>query len=380
MEDDRRRTRGEIAFARQSGALVIRLSGDWLLHGEYPPASAAEKQIEAQPIRNVTFDAGALGKWDSAIVTFLMRVLEVLRERSIEADVSGLPAGIRRLLRLVEAVPEKTDARAMESAKGWLTRVGEAAVGIARGTVTFLSFLGDLTVATGRLLTFTARYRRSELFVFIQECGIQALPIVTLISFLVGLILAFVGSVQLQRFGATIYVANLVGLGMAREMGAMMTAIIMAGRTGAAFAAQLGTMKVTEEVDALKTLGLRPMEFLVLPRVIALCLMMPLLCVYSDLVGIVGGAVVGTGMLGLSPEMYWRQTTYYVTLTDFATGVLKSAVFGVLIAVSGCLRGLQSGSSASSVGDAATSAVVTSIVLIVVAGGLFAVLFNILKI
>jgi phospholipid/cholesterol/gamma-HCH transport system permease protein len=163
-------------------------------------------------------------------------------------------------------------------------------------------------------------------------------------------------------------------------MGAIMTAIIMAGRTGAAFAAQLGTMKVTEEIDALQTLGIPPMEFLVLPRVIALCLMMPLLCIYSDLLGILGGATVGVGMLRLSPALYWQQTIGSVTLTDFATGIGKSAIFGVLIAVSGCVRGLQCGDSASAVGDAATAAVVTSIVYIVVADGLFAVVFNILGI
>ena len=199
-------------------------------------------------------------------------------------------------------------------------------------------------------------------------------------SFLLGVILAFVGAVQLQQFGATVYVANLVGVAMVRDMGAMMTGIIMAGRTGAAFAAQLGTMKVTQEIDAFTTMGFSPLEFLVLPRMIALILMMPLLALYSDLVGILGGAAVGLGMLDLSATTYFRETMHAINLTDFFGGVFKSAVYGVLIALSGCLRGLECGSSSSAVGDATTSAVVTGIVFIIATCGLFSVIFYILGI
>jgi phospholipid/cholesterol/gamma-HCH transport system permease protein len=212
----------------------------------------------------------------------------------------------------------------------------------------------------------------------IQQCGAEALPIVTLISFLLGVILAFVGAVQLQQFGAQIYVANLVGVAMTREMGALMTAILMAGRTGAAFAAELGTMKVTQELDALTTAGFSVLEFLVLPRVLALVLMMPLLCLYADLVGVLGGATIGVGMLDLSWTMYLQQTIHVVSLGDTVGGVFKATVYGILIALAGCWRGLEAGSSASAVGRAATSAVVTSLVAIIVACGLFAFLFYVL--
>jgi phospholipid/cholesterol/gamma-HCH transport system permease protein len=232
----------------------------------------------------------------------------------------------------------------------------------------------------GRLAIGRARFRRSDLVGVVYECGAAALPIVTLISFLVGLILAFVGAIQLQQFGAQIYVADLVGIAMAREMGALMTAIIMSGRTGAAFAAQLGTMQVNEEIDALSTFGLSSMEFLVLPRMLALIMMMPLLCIYADLMGIVGGAVVGVGMLNLSVTQYANETIHGVALADFAVGIVKSSVFGVLVAISGCMRGIQSGRSASAVGLAATSAVVTAIVFIIVTDGVFAVLTNVLGI
>jgi phospholipid/cholesterol/gamma-HCH transport system permease protein len=210
----------------------------------------------------------------------------------------------------------------------------------------------------------------------IQDVGAQALPIVSLISVLVGMILAFVGAVQLEQFGAGIYIANLVGLGMAREMGAMMTAIIMAGRTGAAFAAQIGTMQVNEEIDALRTLGVSPMEFLVVPRMVALVLMMPLLTLYSDLLGIVGGAIVGIGTLDLSPLEYYHQTRHAVPLHNFSAGLIKAGVFGVLVATAGCLRGMQCGRSASAVGEAATAAVVTGIVAIIVSDALLTIIYN----
>jgi len=188
------------------------------------------------------------------------------------------------------------------------------------------------------------------------------------------------GAVQLQQFGAQIYVADLVAIGIVREMGAMMTAIIMAGRTGAAFAAQLGTMKVTQEIDALTTMGVSPMEFLVLPRVVALILMMPLLCVFANLFGVMGGAFVGVAMLKLALSTFLREAWNALTLGNLFGGLFKAMVYGVIIAISGCLRGFQCGRSSSAVGDAATRAVVTGIVWIVVACGTMAFLFNLLGI
>jgi phospholipid/cholesterol/gamma-HCH transport system permease protein len=237
-----------------------------------------------------------------------------------------------------------------------------------------IDFIGEAALAFIKLLRGQASFRWSDVLALMQASGSQALPIVSLISGLIGLILAFMGAIQLRQFGAQIYVADLVGIGMTREMGAVMTGIIMAGRTGAAFAAQLGTMQVNEEIDAYTTLGISPMEFLVLPRMLALVLMMPLLCVYADLLGMLGGVVVATGMLDVSLVQYMNQTQAAVNLTDVALGVAKSGLFGVLIALAGCLRGMQCGRSASAVGDAATSAVVTGIVFIIATDGLLAVL------
>lgn len=360
---------------------MIRLAGAWQLAGGIPSAEPVERELTgpATP-RGVDFDTRDLGEWDTSLLTFVTRVTTLCRERGVEADRAGLPAGVRRLLTLAETVPEKKDARAAGDTRSLLARVGDAARTAWEETTGSVAFLGEIVLALGRLVTGRARYRRSDLLLFIQQVGAEALGIVTLISFLVGLILAFVGAVQLEQFGATIYVADLVGIAMVREMGAMMTGIVMAGRTGASYAAQLGSMKVNQEIDALTTMGISPLDFLVLPRVLALCLMMPLLCLYADAVGILGGAAVGIGMLDLSATTYFDETFAAVSLGNLVGGVVKATTYGVLIAAAGCRRGMQSGSSSSAVGDATTSAVVTGIVLIIVTCGGYAVVFYLLGI
>jgi phospholipid/cholesterol/gamma-HCH transport system permease protein len=359
-----------------SDVLLIRLAGRWELRNGLASAAAVEAELRREPHPSrVAFDSQELGPWDSSILTFLALVSDTCRQRTVALDASALPAGLHNLLDLAVAVPERAGARKELSAPAFLERLGAHALAVVAEGGHTLSFLGNMTLASIRLVRRNARYRASDLWLLIQQCGVEALPIVTLISFLVGVILAFVGAVQLKQFGAQIYVANLVGVAMTREMGALMSAILMAGRTGAAFAAELGTMKVTQELDALTTAGFPIVEFLVLPRVLALILMMPLLCLYADFVGILGGAVIGVGMLDLSWTMYIGQTTHAVHLGDTVGGVFKSAVYGGLIAGAGCLRGLQAGSSASAVGRAATSAVVTSLVAVIVACGLFAFLF-----
>ena len=371
----------ELHFERVSDdTLVLRLAGDWTIRARLPRSSDALAELTEPGIRGIALDVEGLTAWDSALPAFLLRVRNGCDEKGLRCDLEALPEGVAHLLELASAVPERTDA--LRSAEGlpFSERLGNAATELTHGARDMLEFLGELTLSIGRLLRGQAQFRRVDLWRTVQECGANALPIVTLISVLVGMILAFVGAVQLEQFGAEIYVANLVGLAMAREMGAMMTAIIMAGRTGAAFAAQIGTMRVNEEIDALATFDFSPIDFLVLPRALALAAMMPLLCVYADVLGILGGALIGVGMLDLSPALYWDQTLDSMGLMDFGVGLLKSAVFGVLVAVAGCLRGLQCGTSSSAVGLAATSAVVTGIVAIIVFDAIFTVLFDVLGI
>jgi phospholipid/cholesterol/gamma-HCH transport system permease protein len=372
----------QVAIDRvESDVLLIRLAGRWELRNGLASAAAVETALRREPPPSrVAFDAQELGLWDSSLLAFLAGVSDRCRERGVALDATALPTGLHNLLDLAVAVPERAGARKELSTPPFLERLGVRALAVvAKGGET-LSFLGSMTLASVQLVRRNARYRASDLWLLIQQCGGEALPIVTLISFLVGVILAFVGAVQLKQFGAQIYVANLVGVAMTREMGALMSAILMAGRTGASFAAELGTMKVTQELDAFTTAGFSIPEFLVLPRVMALVLMMPLLCLYADFVGILGGATIGVGMLDLSWTMYLGQTTHAVRMGDIVGGLFKSAVYGGLIAGAGCARGLQAGSSASAVGRAATSAVVTSMVAIIVACGVFAFLFYVLGI
>jgi len=372
----------ELSLSRPTpDALQIRLAGPWVMTGERPTLDPVEQALNQNPHpRRVSFETAQLAEWDSGLLTFLNKVVERCTAAGVTIDRDGLPTGVRRLLDLAEVVPERKGARSGGAHPNFVTRLGNSVLTLATEANDFLAFIGQTSLAFAALLRGRARLRFSDLMLYIQEAGVDALPIITLISFLVGVIMAFVGAVQLEKFGAAIYVADLVGIAVVREMGAMMTGIVMAGRTGAAFAAQLGTMKVTQEVDALTTMGISPMEFLVLPRALALCLMMPLLCLYSDLMGIIGGATIATGMLGLTLPVYFNQVFHAVTIGNLVGGVFKASVYGVLIAIAGCLRGMQSGSSASAVGDAATSAVVSGIVLIISACGVFAAVFYVLGI
>ncbi len=359
--------------------LRVQLSGSWTIQAALPPITDIQQQLEAVPrVQRLVFSAESVAEWDSRFLTFLLTINELCLRKNIEIDHTGLPEGVQGLLRLATAVPERKGARREAVKESLLVRIGKATQANVQALPELFSFLGQAVIAFARLAHGKARFRRADFAMVLQECGAQALPIVSLISFLVGLILAFIGAVQLRQFGAQIYVADLVGIAMAREMGAMMTGIVMAGRTGAAFAAQLGTMMVNEEIDALSTTGLPPMEFLVLPRMLALMLMVPLLCIYADLLGILGGALIGVSMLDLGIVQYYNETQAALTLTTFVLGLIKGAVFGVVVALAGCLRGMQSGRSAAAVGEAATSAVVTGIVWIIVTDALLTVIYEVL--
>jgi len=244
-------------------------------------------------------------------------------------------------MELARAVPENADAHRSGNEPSWLARLGLAALNLVAIGGAMLEFLGELALSCVRLITGRARMRARDLWFQMQQCGADALPIVLLINVLVGMILAFVGVVQLQQFGAAIFVANLVALAMLREMGVLMTGIIISGRTGASFAAQLGAMQANEEVDAFRSFGIPPMDFLVLPRVLALVFMMPLLTIFADAIGILGGMLVGAAMMDLSMRAYWNQTLMSATMGHFMLGVGKSFVFGGLIALCGCYQGIR---------------------------------------
>jgi phospholipid/cholesterol/gamma-HCH transport system permease protein len=351
----------------EDGTLRVALGGDWKLAGGIPAPGGVIEEIERLPLPGkVVFETGVLAGWDSGLLAFLVAVLSRCKQLGVEFDRHGLPEGARRLLALATAVPARPGQKGPVP-QPVLARVGDVAIAWWIGCRDLLAFIGDAFLSLLRLFAGKARFRRSDFLLVLQDCGARALPIVALINLLVGLILAFVGAIELRRFGAQIYVADLVGIGMLREVAPIMTGIIVTGRTGASFAAQLGTMEANEEIDALRTAGIPPIDFLVLPRLLALSLMMPLLCLYGDLLAIAGGLVVAAAMLDVSPIQYLLETKHAVHLNDLFLGLFMSAVFGVLVALAGCMRGIRSGRSASAVGEATTSAVVTGIVSIVVA-------------
>ncbi|UEM19995.1 ABC transporter permease [Skermanella mucosa] len=363
-----------------AGRLALVLSGDWRIANGLAGTSDIESLLGEGRVRTLVCEDGGLRGWDSALVSYLLKVRDLCAARDVGFDAGALPPGVVRLIALARAVPVKADAARGGAAATLPVRVGRAVLDNLRGADQAVSFLGEIMLGLGRMLVGRARFRRVDFLQAIEDAGAQALPIVTIVSLLVGLTVAFVGAIQLQQFGADIYVANLVGLAMTREMAALMTAIVLAGRTGAAYAAQLGTMQGNEEIDALSTIGISPIDFLVLPRVLALALMMPLLFVYSCFLGLLGGYIVGVAMLGLSGNAYIIQTIGALSMTDFWVGFVKSIVFGMLVAYAGALRGMQAGRSAQAVGVAATSAVVTSIVFIIVVDAVFAVMTNLLGI
>jgi phospholipid/cholesterol/gamma-HCH transport system permease protein len=364
------------------GALRITLAGDWTTREGLPEIETVEKAIAAahDTVKALEFDSGGLGRWNSGLMTFVVKCWELCQKHGIEFRAETLPGGVAALLRLSQAVPEKKDAARKEVRTLFLQRVGVSAIATWEGGRAMLTFLGENVLALLNLIRGRAQFRWSDVFLVMEECGPRALGIVALINFLIGLILAFVGATQLANFGAGIYTADLVAVATVREMGCIMTGIIMCGRTGAAFAAQLGTMKVNQEIEAFQTFGINPVEFLVLPRMIALVLMMPLLVLFANVISIAGGFMVSTLMLNMTPALYLNRTLEAITLNSFLLGVTKGGYFGIVVALTGCLRGMQCGTNAAAVGLATTSAVVTGITTIIASDGLFAVICTALDI
>ena len=357
---------------REDDSLVAVLSGEWNLERPAPRfAPLMESALSADPpgartVRVVNVDASALGTWDSSLLIFLRQGQEYCEAHQLEFGTAGVPERIASLLALARVVPERVTDRD-EPRLSPVARFGLAGIAAWDASHVAVTFTGEVIQRGAQLLRGRVRMRWREFWVVVQSNSSGALPIVTLIALLVGVIIAFLGVVVLKRFGAGYYVSYLVGYGMLRELGALMTGIIMAGRTGAGFAAELGSMKITEEIDALSTLGISPIDHLVLPRVLGLFVMMPLLVVYADLVGIAGGMGVSLAMIDLTPTQFMHGLLAAVELSDTLLGVFKATIYGAIIGMAGCMKGLRTGSDAGAVGRSATSAVVVGITLIILA-------------
>jgi phospholipid/cholesterol/gamma-HCH transport system permease protein len=359
--------------------LILEVAGNWrrdsssvVVTGTVPERLADRYEIKD------------LGTYDSTLPAFLLAHFRRIAGAGTATETTvppldGLPDNLRGLLELALAVPEEDDTSKASRPRSEIRKLGKLSLQVWAGVLALMDFTGQAVLSLGRLVTGRARFRSADFWLTLQECGLEALPIVSLISFLIGLILAFVGNVQLANFGANLFVADLVGIAMVREMGVVMTAIIMSGRTGAAFAAHLGSMKANEEIDALCTFGFDPFDFLVLPRLLALVVMMPILTIYANIVGILGGMLVGY-FVGIPPVLYWAETLTAVDLTNSSLGVIKSVFFGAAIAISGCMQGMRAGNSSAAVGQATTRAVVTAITAVIVLDSAFAAIFTLLDI
>lgn len=360
----------------EQGTLLVSLSGDWLLEGDLPAPDPVLDSLRHSPApTSLSFDSQSLGDWDTGLVKVLIALHRSATANGVSVDDTGLPAGARRLVTLAFAVEEREGARRIHKDKKFLEQVGENASARLASGKELLTFTGELILSCKRFLSGKATYLRSDVVQHMQEAGAEAFSIVALISFLIGMIFAFVGVMQLELFGAGIFTADLVAIAMIREMAPIMTGIIMAGRTGAAYAAQIGTMKVNEEIDALTTLGINPIDFLVTPRMFALIIMMPLLTIYSSLMGIIGGTFVGLALLDVTLLQYVSQTIEAVHLNSLFGGLFKSLVYGGLVALAGCQNGMACGNSALAVGECTTKAVVSGIVLIVVSAAVLTVIY-----
>ncbi|HSD18998.1 MAG TPA: ABC transporter permease [Anaeromyxobacter sp.] len=357
-------------------SLLVRLGGAWRLTNRLPRVDDVDRELDRSRAPSVTIDLAGVDGWDSALVVFVGAVLDGCRARGIPVDARGLPPEVGRLLQIAQETAAPIEQVAPRPSG--LERVGARALQRHVQLGDAVAFVGDTALGLGRFGGRRARYRSQDLWLLVQQSGAEALPIVTLVNFLVGIILAFVGITQLRFFGAEAYVADIVGIAVVRDMAALITGVTLAGRSGGAFAAQIATMKVTQEIDALRTFGISPVEFLVVPRVLALTAMAPFLTLFADATGILGGAAVGTTMLHQPFSGYMRQTALALTAGDVVGGLVKGATYGLLIALTSTLQGMQAERSAARVGDAATQAVVTGIVAIIAACGVYQYVFFLL--
>jgi phospholipid/cholesterol/gamma-HCH transport system permease protein len=373
------------ASAHQAGSFETRVSSDpttltLLLTGRLDANTTGRLWREAlhileqsNPIR-VVIDASEVSYCDGAGVAFIVKLRQYQERTGGDVAIHGLQEEFRRLVDIYGQISIEPPPGRRREPLSVVEQVGQAALGVWQDVQTLLTFVGELTVTLLRAARRPRLVRWSDAWLSAERVGVDALPIIALIGFLLGLILAFQSAIPMRRFGAEIFVANLIGVSMLREMGPLITAIILAGRSGSAFAAELGTMKVREEIDALTTMGLEPVRFLVVPRVLAAVIMTPLLAVFANLFGLIGGAVVMRS-LGFSLVTYVNQILSAVTVGDLLGGLFKSLVYGIVVAGIGCLRGLQTTTGASAVGQSTTSAVVSGIVLIAIVDGVFAVVF-----
>ncbi|MCW8928711.1 MAG: ABC transporter permease [Gammaproteobacteria bacterium] len=378
----------EFQIAYNNSLLEIELKGDWTLDSDFSASRVSddfETELNQQfnnnsEIQTVTIAMDQVSAWNSALLTAILSLTELCEHHQVIFERTQLPREMNRLIELSSKISPRENKNYLVKNSSFLHNVGSNVIASIKDVGDVITFISEAGVAFISMLKGKAVYRSSDTWLIMQQTGAEAMPIVSLLNFLVGAILGYIGAMQLEKFGAEIFIGDMVGVAMTREIAAIITAIIMAGRSGAAFAAQLGTMKVNEEIDALRSMAIPPMEFLVLPRMIGMMLMMPLLAIYANFMGILGGALVAYAMLNITLEQYLDVVIKSVGLNDIAAGVFMSLVFGVIVAVVGCQKGMSCGNSAEAVGASTTSAVVTATVIIFICAAILTVVFGVLGI
>lgn len=372
---------GWLKAERAAGELRVAAGGDWTI------AILAQREPELRRVaqsreRAVRFDLSAVERLDTASAWAFHRAIQSLKDSGHQAEIAALKPQHKALMERIAASAAQPSAEEQRRSSfvAMVERVGRATVYAINEAVEMVAFLGLIVIVIGRIIVHPSRLRVKSCFSHLEHVGVNALPIVGLLSFLVGIVIAYQGADQLRRFGADIFMVNLLGISTLRELGVLLTAIIIAGRSGSAFTAQIGTMKVNEEVDAIRALGLDPMELLVLPRLFALVVAMPLLTVFADFMALLGGLVIGTTVLDISAIQFMERLKIVVTQGQFWVGMVKAPVFGFLIAMVGCREGLNTGGSAESVGLQTTKSVVVSIFLVIVVDAVFSIFFSYIRV
>jgi phospholipid/cholesterol/gamma-HCH transport system permease protein len=331
-------------------------------------------ELDRTSPKRVVVDASEIEYCDGSGIGYLFGLRQRQKKSGGDIEIRGLHEEFQQLLDLFDPSEFEESLDIKPGPISFFEKIGQSTCKICEEAYALVEFVGEAGMAMVMALFNPKQVRWKDAFLVAETAGVNALPVIALIGFLMGLIMAFQATIPMRQFGAEIYVANLVGLSMIRELGPLMTAIVLAGRSGSAFAAELGTMKVNEEIDALITMGLDPVRFLVITRILAAVIMTPLLTLFADLIGVMGGSIVLLS-LGYPLTTYFKQIFSTVTYVDLFGGLLKSIVFGLLVAGIGCLRGLQTEIGASAVGESTTRAVVGGIVLIVVTDGIFSVVY-----
>ncbi len=372
-----------IVAAHESGALILRAQGNWLVTS----AAELDRRLHAHDLpsrQEVTLDLAEIDRLDTTGAWLLLRTEHALADRGNRVAVTNVRPSFAPLIDQVRlrsnTAPLPHPVPSHHTLIGFVARIGEASIELLHRGYSIVGFTGLVSITIARLLWQPGRLRVVATLVQMEKTGLDAMPIVGLLSFLIGVVMAYQGADQLRRFGAEIYTVNLLGISILRELGVLLSAIIIAGRSGSAFTAQIGTMQVNQEIDALSTLGLDPVEVLVLPRVFGLVLTLPLLVFFADAMGMLGGGLMTWASLGIGPPGFLDQLRSAVTNWTLWVGVIKAPFFAVIISMVGCYEGFNVTGSADSVGRLTTQSVVESIFLVIVVDAAFSILFSVLKI